>query len=687
MKIYIILFTVFITICSSTFSTEMVEASFTVSDTAHTPLEGVSVKIGDLIIKTDRLGVAKCLLFPASYEVSIEKLNFYTASSQLDISASNNQFSFELESTLTPVSFKVIDSFSELPVAANIKLLSKNSNQATIVSSDLTGTVTATLEKKSVYSIEVTGTNYKPYKINIDTNNLTASSVNISLLRQEFGVKIKCNANSGTYSIKSLESKSVFTGSFSGQLLALLLPFGKYEFTISSENYKTVSKTVEISSSYEDSITMIPSFKNFNFFLKLGDKNDILISSEKLENYVPVKNFQVTLIKNSKTSIPLKLKENSVSVPYGTYDVSAVSDFSEKLMFPNITFDENSPENIIFTAKESYSVISGTVSIGESLLGGVTVIFTDENENSYQAVTSIEGGYSLKLPPRNYKVSIVKDGYRAVTNSLLTTNNMVSNGNYTMNYSLEEVPSIISGKVTTTTGIPVANAKITVKLEKNESVFYTEEDGSYKIQSTSGLLMIKVEKQGIKSKGAVKMLNRFSTLTGIDFKVDEIVSSIEGSITDGTATLGNMQIQLFSNNKLITSVISKPDGSFYFENLSTFKKYNIIVENVNFSKYTSNVFELTAEPIKNFNIILSKNIITIFLEIRNSANQPLANTDITLNDTLYKTDINGFLEASFKITTDDKSSINLTIPSANYSESFEITKSTPSPFKKSILIK
>lgn len=685
MKIYIILFTVFITIFSSSFSTEMVEASFTVSDTARTPLEGVSVKIGDLIIKTDRLGIAKCLLFPASYEVSVERLNFYTTTSQIDISASNNQFSFELESTLTPVSFKIIDSFSELPVAANVKLLSKNSNQATIVSSDLTGTVTTPLEKKSVYSIEVTGTNYKPYKMNIDTNNLAASSVNISLLRQDFGVKIKCNANSGTYSIKSLESKSVFTGSFSGQLLALLLPFGKYEFTISSENYKTVSKTVEISSSYEDSVTMIPSFKNFNFFLKLGDKNDILISSEKLENYTPIKNFQITLIKNSKTSLPLKLKENSVSVPYGTYDVTAVSDFSEKLMFPNITFDENSPVNIIFTAKESYSVISGTISIAESLLGGVTVIFTDENENSYQAVTSIEGVYSLKLPPRNYKVSIIKDGYRPVANSPLTISNMASNGNYTMNYSLEEVPSIISGKVTTTTGNPVANAKITVKLEKNESVFYTEEDGSYKIQSTSGLLMIKVEKQGIKSKGAVKMLNRFSTLTGIDFKVDEIVSSIEGSITDGTTTLGNMQVQLFSDNKLITSVISKPDGSFYFENLSTFKKYNIIVENVNYAKYTSNVFDLTAEPIKNFNIILSKNIITVFLEIRNSANQPLANTDIILNNISYKTDINGFFESSLKITAN--TTMVLSIPSVNYSESFEIPKDTPSPFKKSIVIK
>lgn len=684
-KIFFLLILVFNIIFSSVFSTEMVEASFSISDINKIPLENVSVKIGDLIIKTDRNGVAKCLLFPASYEISIEKLNFYSQTSQFEISASNNQFSFEMVSKLTPVTFKLFDSFSNLPVAGNIKLTNQNNLQNLIITADQNGTVTASLEKKSVYTINVTENSYKPIKMTIDTNNLAASSVSLALTREEFGVKIKSNSNSGNYTIKSLENSSVFTGSFTGQVLALLLPFGKYEFTIGAENYKSVTKTINITSSYEDSIKMIPSFKNFNFFLKIGDKNNFEQSSEKPLNYLPVRNFKVTLLKNSKIEIPLKLSENTSSVPFGVYDVVATSDFSERLFFQNVLFDENSLENIIFTAKESYSFVSGTISTSGSLLGGVEILFTDENDNSYSAVTSIEGSYSLKLPPRNYTVSIIKDGYRPVKNSILTLDKMSSNGNYTVNLNLEEIPSVITGKVTTSTGNPVANAKITVKLEKTESIFYTEEDGSYKIYSPSGLLMIKVEKQGIKTKGIVKMLNRFSTITGVDFKVDEVLSSIEGSITDGSLPLGNIQVQLFTGDKLVTSLISRNDGGFYFENLSSYKKYSIVIENVNYIKYKSQSIDLTAVPLKNFNIILNKNILNAVLEFRDSSNKPLSNSEIVVNNTTYKTDINGFLELPLKIS-EEITMVTVSIPAFNFNDSFEIPKDSKS-FKKSIVIK
>ena len=277
----------------------MVEASFNISDINRTPVEGASVKIGDLIIKTDRFGIAKCLLFPASYEVIVERNTFYPVSSQFEITASNNQFTFLLESKLTPVNFKITDSFSNLPVSLNVKFQKQSSKQITFSASDKNGLFTIPLEKKSIYTIEISENKYKPYKMTLDTNNLMESSINIPLIRDSFGVKIKSNANSGTYSIKSLENSSVFTGSFSGQVLALLLPFGKYEFILNSDNYKQFSKNLVIDSSYEESISMIPSFKNFNFFLKIGDKNDFLITNEKLESYTPVKNFKVSLLKTS----------------------------------------------------------------------------------------------------------------------------------------------------------------------------------------------------------------------------------------------------------------------------------------------------------------------------------------------------------------------------------------------------
>ena len=106
---------------------------------------------------------------------------------------------------------------------------------------------------------------------------------------------------------------------------------------------------------------------------------------------------------------------------------------------------------------------------------------------------------------------------------------------------------------------------------------------------------------------------------------------------------------------------------------------------LNYIKYNSQAIDLTAVPIKNFNIILNKNILNTVLEFRDSSNQPLSNIEIIVNKTTYKTDINGFLELQLKIS-EEITVVNISVPAFNFNDSFEIPKESKS-FKKSIVIK
>jgi len=68
----------------------MVEASFAVTDKNKIPIENAIIKIGDLTVKTSKDGSAKIVLFPAVYDITIEKNDFYTLNSQLEISGAYN---------------------------------------------------------------------------------------------------------------------------------------------------------------------------------------------------------------------------------------------------------------------------------------------------------------------------------------------------------------------------------------------------------------------------------------------------------------------------------------------------------------------------------------------------------------------------------------------------------------------
>lgn len=669
-----------------TFSLDMVEASFLINDKSGYAVENATIKIGDLTLKTSKDGVAKIILFPAVYDLTIEKSNFFTISSQVDISSTKNQFQFEMETKLVPISLKTLDSTSNQPISTNISIENKTSNQNSLFSSDSSGSAIIALEKGNNYKISINDKMYKPNSIDLDSSKLSSSDISIKLDRNEYPVKFKTNINSGLYSIKGVTSGKIFSGSFSNNLILLNLPFDTYSIIISGDNYKTFEKSFDLISPLEDNLNLEANFNSFKISLSSSDKQSIQFLSEVPQNIQNIKNPLIVFYKNKVPIYTFKNLNSVYNINYGTYDISVSGDFIENSNFESIKIDSDSVQNIVLTSKESYSTINGVVKTSDLLIGGVQVIFSDENNNTYTAVSNIDGNYSIKLPPRSYTVSILKEGYKLNSSFQTKTDRYLPSGSYLLNIPLDEILSIITGKITTLSGAPIPKAKIIVKVDKLEQSYYSEDDGSYKISLNAGLVFIKIEKPGLKSKGTVKMINKFSTLSGLDFKLEEILSSIEGNIRDSSFPLNNVQIQLLDENKkLVTSVISRQDGSFKFESLPSYKKYSIVVENINYFKYCSKDIDLSASPVANYGIILTKNSVPFILEVRSSNNLPAQNIDVYINGNSYKTDINGFAEALIKIDN-DVNIIEISIPQVSYKEIVELKKNQNTTYKKSVII-
>ncbi len=669
-----------------TFSLDMVEASFLINDKSGYAVENATIKIGDLTLKTSKDGVAKIILFPAVYDLTIEKSNFFTISSQVDISSTKNQFQFEMETKLVPISLKTLDSTSNQPISTNISIENKTSNQNSLFSSDSSGSAIIALEKGNNYKISINDKMYKPNSIDLDISKLSSSDISIKLDRNEYPVKFKTNINSGLYSIKGVTSGKIFSGSFSNNLILLNLPFDTYSIIISGDNYKTFEKSFDLISPLEDNLNLEANFNSFKISLSSSDKQSIQFLSEVPQNIQNIKNPLIVFYKNKVPIYTFKNLNSVYNINYGTYDISVSGDFIENSNFESIKIDSDSVQNIVLTSKESYSTINGVVKTSDLLIGGVQVIFSDENNNTYTAVSNIDGNYSIKLPPRSYTVSILKEGYKLNSSFQTKTDRYLPSGSYLLNIPLDEILSIITGKITTLSGAPIPKAKIIVKVDKLEQSYYSEDDGSYKISLNAGLVFIKIEKPGLKSKGTVKMINKFSTLSGLDFKLEEILSSIEGNIRDSSFPLNNVQIQLLDENKkLVTSVISRQDGSFKFESLPSYKKYSIVVENINYFKYCSKDIDLSASPVANYGIILTKNSVPFILEVRSSNNLPAQNIDVYINGNSYKTDINGFAEALIKIDN-DVNIIEISIPQVSYKEIVELKKNQNTTYKKSVII-
>lgn len=692
MRRYLFIFFLFFSVFLNVFGEDFTEISILVFDKNKNPLENVNINIGDLALKTDSQGLSKTFLFPAYYDIEINKLNYFSIKSSIEVSTTNNQLVFYLESMFTDVNIKVTDSLSGGAIASSIKVTDLVSGESSFSSTNNSGDLIITLKKDEQYLFEINEKSYKNYSFKIDTSKLLSSSFLFKLERLEAKVIFNLNVNKGKLSVKLSENGISYTElDFNSSQVTLSIPYGQYDIVINSENYNTLVSSLNFSNELEEKEFQLKAqFKKFIFYPLLSDtetllfiKDNALIGNDDFAKKSSLKIYKDNSLINTFVFLdnPIELNLN-----YGIYTFELSNISSDPYKIENVSLQEDTPDYILIKLKKLFATLNGSIQAEDSLLGGVKIRFEDKEGFTYSSTSSIDGSFSIKLPPRPYDIFIEKDGYRLINDQKKYIDFLELNGVYDFNILLEEIPSQITGKITTLTGKPINKARVTLKVGKNEEHIFTNSNGEYEAFVKSGLVFIKIDKPGHKSKGTVKNINKFSTLTNMNFQLEQIFSSIDGLLTDGSSPIEGFKIKVLDeNNNLISSNISKNNGLFKIENLPILEQFYLLIEEPGYVKYKSELLSLNTTPITDYHIILIKDSASIIIELKNENKDPLVNEEVLVNQVKLKTDINGFLETEVKFQENDFY-IPIEILSYNFKDRIKIFKTMNSPFRKEIVI-
>ena len=690
---FILLFYSFIMVSISVLANDMTSVSINILSQNKAPVSDVLVQIGDLTAKTNSSGKAEFTLFPAVYDITISKQNYSSTKASIDVSGASQEYTYTLASNFIPVNIKVIDDLTGFPVITSIKATNASTNVSSFSSTNEGGEVVLELDKNSIFVLEVEEKNYSLFTKNLDTSKLVSSNFIFKLERPDAEATFNFNTLEGNVSFRIMPYDTFFKEyKFKGKVLSINIPYGKYEIEIVSNGYKPMNKIVNIDHQIcNESFNLVPNNKMFSFYVAAGDESGVKYSDTLKTSAYPVvmKNTTINMFVNNtlEKTIIFDGTEFSTSVPYGVYDIEVKNSLADTFTIENVEFNESTPAKIIFSLKQMFATVSGFVKLGSYFTGGITITFSDNLGNEYSAISDIDGSYSIKVPARSYTVGVSKEGYSIRDRAGLSVNASLPNETYKCDVDIEEIRSIINGKISSLDGSPVPNARVIIKVEKDETVTYSDDNGRYSASINSGLAFIKIDKPGFKSKGNVKTVNKFSTITGVDFVLEEIYASVDGVVTNGISPLENISIKLLDSNKQVVSkTISKANGSFSFSGIKSISDYYISITTDNYTDYISPLIKISYDPVKNYNITLQKNSLTVIYEVKDESNNPLTDFEIKIDGEFCKTDITGFVEKEYRIS-DMPKNITIQEDKSGFNTTITLDNQIKSPMKKDIIIK
>ncbi|BDU49793.1 carboxypeptidase-like regulatory domain-containing protein [Haliovirga abyssi] len=645
--------TLFFILSSFSFADDFTQVSFSVlSKETKLPVENVSISIGDLKLSTNKSGIATSLLFPATYEITFFKNNYISFKKNIEITTTKNQFVFYIESNFIPIRVQIIDDFNNDFLKTSIKVINLTDNTFSFFTTNKKGILNIKIKKNKKYKFNIKEKNYKEFNYNLTPKNLLSSDFLFKLSRLKGNLNISTSLDNYKIKITSLENKSYIKEfETKNKIFNINLPYGKYNVELNSDNYKSATKFFDFYSNEKTiNLKFIPNFKFFNFITIFNQKSNILITANSSLDKLEIANNSTIKLFNLKNelinSFKIEDKFYKIKLNYGIYNIEVSNNIGKNVTFKKIELSENSDSNIFLSLQKLEATITGTIKDKNNLIGGAVISFIN-NENKFSTTSDIDGTFTIKVPAIKYNITIFKSGYRISKNQNLTINYLESNKKYKLNFSIEEIPSIIKGVITHLNGEPIDKAKITLRNNSEEKYFFTNKKGEYSAEINSGLIFIKVEKDGFKSKGTVKNVNKYSTLSGLDFKLEQIYSSIKGTLTNGINPLENIKITLINlDNNSKTTTLSSQNGSFQFDSVPILNTYTIEIDNKNYTKYINKKFSINNNEVKIFNILLKDNKVKIILELKNSDENPLSNTKLKINNKEYTSDINGIVEYS-----------------------------------------
>lgn len=410
--------------------------------------------------------------------------------------------------------------------------------------------------------------------------------------------------------------------------------------SISIEKYPYKTQNLVVNLQSENKLT-ISLQEDYDFYINLyeGTNFSYGLSNSDFPNPV-IKEAIINIYKNNELLYTLDYfgKELGFDLKKGEYSVEVYTLFSEPLYIKNVKFDPKKSKilNIVFPI--NFNEVKGIIKSSNTLLGDVTVNFTNENKN-YKTYTDIEGSYSISLPSSYYTVTYEKNSYEKVTNKL-----KIDGSIKLPDIELKEIPSFIKGRLTDIDGNPLGEKKITIKNNNSEFEIFTDTDGYYEAKVFQGLSVIKVDISGFFPTGRVEQINNLSTKKIADIKLKERLSSIYGTITNGIIPMANVAVKLYDIDETYIG-LSKSDskGFFTFEKVRSGVPYYLSIDDPNFIPYKSIVFSNSDNENKNFTIILDNHSVNFILELKSKKTTNFSNLAVYINGIKFQPDINGII--------------------------------------------
>lgn len=457
------------------------------------------------------------------------------------------------------------------------------------------------------------------------------------------------NVDRGYLEYTDLDTQAKYGLNFSGGQTSLNLDEGKYKLQFFSPDYHSKDLFITSDGSFR-SYKVDLQKKESNFFISVIEsrKQEVYASDKPInigktleggelifyQNGEPVKSVKVSSILE-----PLKLE-------HGYYDISLLARGDTIFRVQRFPINERSGKFINFFASVTQVNVRGILKVGDMSLGGAKVTFTDVDNNSYSMISNFSGTFEGYLPARKYKINVDRFGYRLKENVDLVYNFTANTSPYDLNLELEEIPSIIGGRIFDDQYTPLEGALVTMKVGGTTYETITDSYGRFSGKTEAGLIFIRVKKDGFFHHGLVQKIEKSSTVSNLEIKIARRLFSLSGILSDGVSPVKRMRIDLVdSDGKRFDSTLSGDNGYFEFLDIPATKEFRIISSVNGYAKYTSQLFLLKKNE-KSFNIILDPMGSRVVLQIlNNSDNTPFKNATVSINGLEVITDRNGMVYA------------------------------------------
>lgn len=324
--------------------------------------------------------------------------------------------------------------------------------------------------------------------------------------------------------------------------------------------------------------------------------------------------------------------EYTLSVRPGTWSISAGKYGYLTSTSQSVSLDAGQEtQGVDFNLVSNTRVISGRVTSGGNPTRNAEAILFDGNGSKLKDTQSkVDGTFSfLAEVDKSYTIEIRKEGYNNYQEEI--ENLAPGQENYTVAISLQTSSAQVKGNVSSASGAPLQNARVTM-LSNGEVVteLTTNFEGNYSLGVNAGEYQMRVNQEGYSSKSQNINLDFGEVREGIDFSLNENYALYRGMVTDESGNaISNAYLNLSSEEKGY-SAQSDENGSYQMTKIIA-GEYELSVEADGYETVSQEGIEISTGDNVTNDIELNSNQGEISGLVQNSATQnPVSDATVTI---------------------------------------------------------